>query len=89
MCTFVLENIDARARRRAAAAAITELVTVAAVGLALAPTRGATGALVALCAGQTMKAAVLFKVLGSIDPSAGQAGARPEAQPTTAREVVP
>lgn len=62
-CTFVLENIGAHGRRRAAAAAISEVVAVVAVGAALVPHAGATGALVALCAGQAVKSAVLVVLL--------------------------
>lgn len=89
LSTFVLENIGPRARRRAAAAAIAELLTVALVGAALAPHRGATGALVALCAGQTMKSLMVFTVLGSVDSPEQLAGAPSTALASTSREVVP
>ena len=88
LSTFVLENIGPRARRGAAAAAIPELLTVVAVGASLAPYLGATGALVAICAGQTMKSAVVFRVLGSVNRSAIALGALPAAHVSTAREVV-
>jgi hypothetical protein len=89
LSTFVLENIGPAARRLAAAAAVPELVTVVVVGAVLAPYRGATGALVAICAGQTAKAVAVFKALGSVDP-----GEKSTAQPLAAaepatREVMP
>jgi hypothetical protein len=81
---FVLENFDARSRRLAAAAAIPELVTVVVVGAALAPRWGATGALVAVCAGQTAKSAAAFAVLSSVDPAQAATAPRSVAQTSTA-----
>jgi hypothetical protein len=89
LSTFVLENIGPGARRRAAVAAVPELVTVVLVGAALAPYRGAAGALVAICAGQAMKAAAVVTALRSVQPAEKMAGQPSATAATSAREVMP
>lgn len=56
---FVLENMDARGRGRAALTAVTEFLTIVATGVLLVPASGAAGAFLALSLGLLAKVALL------------------------------
>lgn len=58
-CAFVLENMDARGRGRAAVTAVAQFVTIVAAGALLVPASGAAGAFLAMSLGLLAKVALL------------------------------